>query len=203
MKIAVIGATGQVGTRLVGEALTRGHSVTAIARKTDSPAAHERLVGLIGDATEPKAMAALLRGQDLVVSSVLFRQVGPMNLIDAVRWSGVERYLVVGGAGSLETASGKLHIDSPDFPEFARDEATAGKRFLNELRTVRDLDWTMLCPSAFFFAGERTGQFRLGEDRLLVAADGKSSISFEDYAVALLDEVERPRHSRRRFTVGY
>jgi hypothetical protein len=133
----------------------------------------------------------------------MFRLSDPALLIDAVRRAGVGRYLVVGGAGSLEVAPGRLLIDTPEFPDFAREEAGAGKRFLDVLRTVDDLDWTMLSPSALFFAGERTGKFRLGTDALLTAADGKSWISYEDFAVALLDEIEAPKHVRQRFTVGY
>jgi putative NADH-flavin reductase len=124
-------------------------------------------------------------------------------LINAVRRSAVKRYLVVGGAGSLEVSPGLALVDSPGFPALYREESLAGKAFLEALRKVNDLDWTMLSPSAVFTAGKRTGVFRLGRDSLLTAADGNSSISFEDFAIALLNEVERPQHSRMRFTVGY
>jgi uncharacterized protein len=110
---------------------------------------------------------------------------------------------VVGGAGSLEVAPGRALVDTPTFPATARPEASKGRDFLNLLRGERDLDWTMLSPSALFAPGARTGKFRLGGDQLLTAADGKSSVSMEDYAIALLDEVEKPQHRRRRFTVGY
>ena len=203
MKLAIIGATGNVGTRLVAEALRRGHRVTAVARDPSTLDAQDGLVPVAGDANRPEALAPLLKGHDAVVSSVAFRLSDPALLIDAVRRSGVARYLVVGGAGSLEVAPGKLLVDSPDFPAFAREEATLGRQFLDALRAVTDLDWTMLSPSALFTAGERTGVFRLGGDTLLTGADGKSWISYEDYAVALLDEVEVPKHAGRRFTVGY
>lgn len=127
----------------------------------------------------------------------------PEKLIGAVRQAGVPRYLVVGGAGSLEVAPGKRLLDSPDFPAAYRAEAEGGAAFLARLKQEQALDWTFLSPSADFHAGERTGRFRLGTDQLLVAADGRSHISFEDFAVALVDEVEAPRHSRARFTVGY
>ena len=203
MKIAIIGASGNVGTRLVDEALQRGHAVTAIARDPSKLAARSGLTLVVGDADDSPLLARLLAGQEAIVSSVPFRASKPDLLIDAVRRSGVKRYLVVGGAGSLQTETGGLHIDSPHFPAFAFEEASKGKVFLDILRGVDDLDWTMLSPSALFTAGERTGKFRLGEDTILHDATGKSWISYEDFSIALLDEIEKPRHIRRRFTVGY
>ncbi|TIW81033.1 MAG: NAD(P)-dependent oxidoreductase, partial [Mesorhizobium sp.] len=123
-------------------------------------------------------------------------------LIAAVRDSGVKRYLVVGGAGSLEVAPGKRLVDTPEFPEIYKAEAQKGADFLDKLKTVGDLDWTLLSPSALFVPGERTGKYRLGKDTLL-ASDKGSSISFEDYAIVLVDEIEKPAHVRQRFTVGY
>jgi putative NADH-flavin reductase len=202
MKIAVIGATGNAGSRIVNEALRRGHRVTALSRGAP-PAAREGLQARRADVLQPETVAPLLAGHDAVVSAVMFRQVGPEPLLRAVRLSGVRRYLVVGGAGTLEVAPGRLNLDQPDFPAFAKEEATAGKAFLAHLKTVQDLDWTFLSPSAVFKAGTRTGRFRLGTDALLMAADGSSWISYEDYALAMLDEIEQPQHVRRRFTVGY
>ena len=124
-------------------------------------------------------------------------------MIGAVKKAGVKRLLVVGGAGSLEVSPGVQLVDTPDFPEAYKPEALAGRDFLNVLRGERELDWTFLSPSALFVPGERTGKFRLGTDRLLVDAKGESKISMEDYAIALVDELETPRHSRQRFTVGY
>jgi putative NADH-flavin reductase len=115
----------------------------------------------------------------------------------------VKRYLVVGGAASLEIAPGQILLNSPHFPPAYKAEASAGKAFLDALRNVTDLDWTFLSPSAFFGPGERTGKFRLSDNTLLTAADGKSAISYEDYALAMFDEIEKPRHIRGRFTVGY
>ena len=115
----------------------------------------------------------------------------------------MRRYIVVGGAGSLEVAPGLKLYDAPGFPEQYQTEARKGGAFLARLRQEQELAWTFISPSAFFIPGERTGKFRLGADQLLTAADGKSSISFEDYAVALADELERPAHTRQRFTVGY
>jgi hypothetical protein len=203
MKIAIIGATGNVGSRLVDEALSRGHQVTAIARNAARLSPDKNLTFSRADATNPENLASALKGHDVVISATPFQQVKPDSLIAAVRRSGIKRYLVVGGAGSLEVAPGLALVDSPGFPVLYREEASAGKAFLEQLRKVSDLDWTVLSPSAFFNAGKRTGTFRLGHDSLLTAADGKSSISFEDFAIALLNEVEHPQHSRARFTVGY
>jgi uncharacterized protein len=203
MKIAIIGATGNVGSRLVDEALSRGHQVTAVARNASRLPPDEKLTFSGADATDPEQLSRALAGHDVVISATPFRKVKPESLIDAVRRSGVKRYLVVGGAGSLEVSPGHALVDSPGFPALYKEEASAGKVFLEALRKVDDLDWTMLSPSAFFSAGKRTGVFRLGHDSLLTAADGKSSISFEDFAIAMLNEVEHPQHIRQRFTVGY
>ena len=203
MKIAIIGATGNVGARLVDEALSRGHHVTAVARSVAGLTPAKNMKPVNADAGVAGSLVPVLKGHDAVISAIKFVQVKPDVLIRAVRESGVPRYLVVGGAGSLEVAPGLALVDSPGFPALYRDEALAGKAFLDALRKVVDLDWTMLSPSALFTAGRRTGVFRLGTDSLLTAADGKSWISFEDFAIALLDEVEHPKHRRARFTVGY
>ena len=203
MKIAVIGATGKAGSRVVSEALARGHDVTAVSRHPESLPAHPKLTAIRGDADEPAALAKLLAGHDVVISALRFVGSDARKLISAVKQAGVKRYLVVGGAGSLEVAPGRALVDTPTFPEVARPEAGKGREFLNILCGERELDWTFLSPSALFGPGERTGRFRLGGDQLLTSADGKSHISMEDYAIALLDEAEHPRHSRQRFTVGY
>jgi putative NADH-flavin reductase len=203
MKIAIIGATGNVGSRLVDEALSRGHQVTAVARNASRLPPDEKLTFSGADARDPEQLSRALAGHDVVISATQFLQVKPESLIVAVRRSGAKRYLVVGGAGSLEVSPGQALVDSPGFPPLYAEEALAGKAFLEALRKVDDLDWAMLCPSALFTDGKRTGVFRLGHNALLTAADGKSWISFEDFAVAMLDEVEHPQHIRQRFTVGY
>jgi putative NADH-flavin reductase len=203
MKIAIIGATGNVGTRLVNEALHRHHAVTAIARDPSKLTRRTGLSATTGDITKPDALLPLLKGHDAIISALKFQGTDPQALIDLVRSSGVQRYLVVGGAASLEIAPGQLLIDSPHFPPAYKPEASAGKAFLDALKNVNDLDWTYLSPSVFFGPGERTGKFRLSDNTLLTAADGKSSISYEDFAVAMFDEIETPRHIRSRFTVGY
>lgn len=156
-----------------------------------------------GDVHDKAGLAPLLAGHDSAISAVRFSASDPHLLIAAVKEARVPRYLVVGGAGSLEVAPGQKLIDTPNFPAAYKPEASAGGVFLGILRGEKDLDWTFLSPSALIVAGERTGKFRLGGDQLLTAADGKSSISYEDYAVALIDELEKSAHSRRHFTVGY
>lgn len=202
MKIAVIGATGSVGSRLVSEALGRGHEVTGIARQTDQLAPRPGLSLRDGDINDA-SLSSLLTGHDAVISATRFENTDPRKVIEAVKTAGVPRLLVVGGAGSLEVAPGKALVDTPDFPEAYKREALPGRDFLNTLRAEHDLNWTFVSPSAIFVPGERTGKFRIGGDQLLIGADGESRISQEDFAIAMIDELETPRHERRRFTVGY
>ncbi|SNB70863.1 hypothetical protein SAMN07250955_10811 [Arboricoccus pini] len=201
-RVALIGASGNAGSRILKELSNRGHQVTAIARNPEKIASLPHVTAVKGDLFDRAGLAALLKGHDAVISSVHFTQSDPELLIGAVKEAGVKRYLVVGGAGSLEIAPGKRLIDQPDFPEAYRSEAAKGAEFLQRLRSETDLDWTFLSPSAAFVPGERTGKFRLGKDTLLTSEAG-SSISFEDYAIALVDEWENPAHIRERFTVGY
>jgi uncharacterized protein len=203
MKIAVIGASGNAGSRISAELASRGHSVTAIARHPDKIAHQANVTPTGGDVMDQAGLPRLLAGHDAAISSVHFLASDPVKLIAAARESKVGRYLVVGGAGSLEVAPGVRLVTTPGFPVAYKAEAEKGAAFLDLLRAEKELNWTFLSPSALFTAGERTGKFRLGTDQLLTAADGKSSISFEDFAVALADEIERPAHIRQRFTVGY
>ena len=203
MKIAIIGATGNAGSRIAAELLKRGHQVTGIARHPDKLEARTGLSMVQGDVKDETGMAKLLTGHDAAIHSVRFLDTDFSSAIAAVKTAGVKRFLVVGGAGSLEVAPGYVLVDTPNFPPPYKPEASAGRSFLNRLKTERELDWTFLSPSIFFSPGERTGKFRLGTDEVLTAADGKSSISMEDYAIALADEIEKPQHSRQRFTVGY
>jgi uncharacterized protein len=203
MKIAIAGASGQAGSRITAELARRGHAVTAIARNPEKIAALPNVTAKRGDVNDEAGLAALWAGHDVAISSVHFTASDPAKLIGAARESRVGRYLVVGGAGSLEVAPGVRLVTAPGFPAQYKAEAEAGGAFLDLLRQQTELNWTFLSPSALFVAGERSGKFRLGTDQLLTAADGKSSISFEDFAVALADEIERPAHLRQRFTVGY
>jgi putative NADH-flavin reductase len=203
MNVALIGPTGHVGSRLLAELLRRGHEVTGIARHPEGLPSQPHLTVKRGDANDEDGVTALLRGHDAVISAGRFVSVNPRALIAAVKKAGVPRLLVVGGAGNLEVAPGVQLVDTPEFPEAYIPEALAGRDFLNALRGERELNWTFLSPSATFAPGERTGTFRLGTDQLLIGADGESRISMEDFAIALVDEIETPRHPRQRFTVGY
>jgi len=203
MKIAVIGASGNAGSRITAELARRGHAVTAIARNPERIAALANVTPTKGDLMDQAALTGLLAGHDAAISSVHFLASDPLMLIGAAKDSKVGRYLVVGGAGSLEVAPGVRLVTTSGFPVAYKAEAEKGAAFLDLLRAEKELNWTFLSPSALFTAGERTGRFRLGTDQLLTASDGKSWISFEDFAVALADEIERPAHVRSRFTVGY
>lgn len=204
MKIAIIGAAGNVGQRLVSEALARGHEVTAVGPTASKLEALGNVTARTGDIHETDALAQAIGGTDVVISAVRFVNYDAPKLLEAVRKSGLKRLAVVGGAGSLTSPAGGLVKDGPNFPEVALPEATAGGKVLDGLRAETEIDWVFLSPSAIFTAGERTGKFRLGKDDLLIDADaGKSHISYEDFAIAMIDEIERPQHSRARFTVGY
>ena len=203
-RIALLGITGRAGARIANELLRRGHSVTGIARNVADVAPRDRLTLKAADATQVGALVPLLRGHDAVVSAMQFDGgADAATMIAAARLAGVPRLLVVGGAGSLEVAPGVALIDTPDFPAPYKAESSAGHAFLKTLREEKELDWTFLSPSALFEPGERTGKFRIGNDALLTDAAGGSRITMEDYAIALVDEIESPKHSRARFTVGY
>ena len=202
MKVALIGASGHVGSRLLTELLKREHLVTGIVPSPEKLQPRNGLTAKRGDVNDEVGLTPLLAGHDAVISAVKFQNMTPQILIGAVKKAGV-RLLVVGGAGSLEVAPGLQLVDTPDFPEAYKSESLCGRDFLNILRGEQELDWTFLSPSAEFAPGVRTGRFRLGKDQLLIRADGKSRISMEDYAIALVDELETPQHSRERFTVGY
>jgi putative NADH-flavin reductase len=213
MKIALIGATGYVGSALLKEALSRGHQVTALVQHPEKLPAHENLKGKPVNVQDTAALAAQLTGHDAVVSAfsghaqgddmLAYYLSGIRSIVAATRQADVPRLLVVGGAGSLDVAPGVQLVDTPEFPAQWKASAEGARQALNLLREEKVLDWTLLSPSALLQPGQRTGKFRLGGDQLLVDAGGESRISVEDYAVAMIDELETPRHSRRRFTVGY
>jgi putative NADH-flavin reductase len=203
MKIAIAGASGRAGSCITAELAQRGHSVTAIARNPDRIARLANVTAVAGDANDRGALTRLWAGHDAAVSSIHFTASDVETLIGAAKDSGVPRYLVVGGAGSLEVAPGVRLVTTPNFPPQYKAEAEKGAAFLDQLRQEKELNWTFLSPQALFDSGTRTGKFRLGTDQLLVDSAGKSWISFEDFAVAMADEIERPAHIRTRFTVGY
>ena len=213
MKIALIGATGFVGSAILKEALERGHDVTAIVRHPDKLQAHPKLHAKKGDVYSADEVARLVSGHDAVISAfnpgwsdpeIYNHQVkGTESIIKGVKQAGVKRLLFVGGAGSLEVKAGVQSVDLPQFPAEYKQGALATRDALNMLRKETSLEWSFLSPSADLSPGQRTGKFRLGKDQLLKDAKGESRVSVEDYSVAMLDEVERPAHIRQRFTVGY
>ncbi|MDQ8038538.1 MAG: NAD(P)-dependent oxidoreductase [Pedobacter sp.] len=214
MHIALIGATGNIGQHILSEALSRGHRVTAIVRHPEKLTPHNNLKAVAGSVYDTAALAAQLKGADAVISAfnpgwtdseLHQHQIeGNDSIIAATKQAGVKRLLVVGGAGSLQVPGGGIDVvDTPDFPEAWKGAATALRITLQHLRSEQELDWTLLSPAAEIGPGERTGRFRLGKDELLVDAKGESRISQADYAVAMIDELESPQHSRQRFTLAY
>jgi uncharacterized protein len=167
MKIAVIGASGNAGSRITAELAGRGHSVTAIVRTPEKVAQLANVTPVKGDVADQAGLAGLLKGHDVAISSVHFLASDPAKLIAAAKASRVGRYIVVGGAGSLEIAPGVRLVTTPNFPPQYKAEAEAGGAFLDLLRRENELNWTFISPSALFVAGERTGKFRLGGDQLL------------------------------------
>ena len=213
MKVALLGATGFVGSALLKEALDRGHIVTAIVRQSGKLEKREGLTAKVGDVYDTTSLAALIRGNDAVISAfnpgwkdpnLYDDQVrGTASIITAIKDAGIKRVLWVGGAGGLEVKPGVRVIDSPDMPLWVKPGSLATMNALDQLRKEPELDWSYLSPSAELKSGVRTGKFRLGKDQLLVDASGHSTISVQDYAVAMINELETPAHLRQRFTVGY
>ena len=188
MKVAVIGGTGKIGSKITTELLQRGHTVTVIARNPEKAESRPNLKSVKGDVTDPGSVAALVRGHDAVISSAPFIPGISVQVLEAVRKSGVKRYIAVGGAGSLKAADGKLVMDNPQIPAEWMPSIKEGAALLKLLRAAPELEWTFFSPAVLIGPGERTGKFRLGGDEVVAAADGKSSISYDDYAIALVDE---------------
>ena len=213
MKIALIGATGFIGSLILQEALDRGHQVTGIVRHPEKLPQHPNLDAQKGDVRDETQVPTLVMGHDAVIGAYspgrdvpdIYKQhiSAYRNIIDGVKKAGVKRLLVVGGAGSLEVSPDVQLVDTPNFPEQYKPGSLAAREVLYMLREESELEWTFLSPSAMISPGERTGQFRLGTDQILTDAKGESHISVEDYAVAMVDELEDPMHIRQRFTVGY
>lgn len=213
MKIAVVAASGRIGSRIVNEALDRGHEVRAVVRHPEKiTLQNPRLTVAQGDALDAKSLADAIRGAEVVISAYspgfgpnddqsLF-SVAAQNLIEAVKQTDAQRLIMVGGAGSLEVAPGVRLVDTPEFPDFVRPHSLAGAESFRILRES-DIDWTYFSPAIEIEPGTRTGTYRIGTDNPIFDAQGKSFISMEDYAAALLDEVEVPQFIRKRFTVGY
>jgi putative NADH-flavin reductase len=209
MKVVLFGATGKSGSRLMHELVTRGHEVTAVARDVSKLPAVAGVTARRDDLSDAQRTAELVRGADAVISAYA----PPANDTDelvgvtrrqviAVREAGVDRLLVVGGAGGLEVAPGVSLIDSGHLPAPYLPIATSHVKAL-EVLSNSDVDWTYVAPAAFFEPGERTGKFRTGTNELITAANGESRISMEDYAIAMVDELESGANRRKRVSVGY
>ena len=216
MKLVIFGATGNIGRRIAAEALRRGHEVTGVVRDPSAVTPPDPRVRLVkGDATNADDVSAVVRGADAVVSAISPRPnprglpapslaANTKALIAGLRRAHVRRVLYVGGASSLEVAPGKALADMPDFPEAYRAEAREGREALAKWREEGSgLEWTYLSPAAEIAPGDRSGHYRTTDDKLLLDAKGRSFISMEDYAVAVLDELEQPHHVGRRFGVAY
>lgn len=216
MKIALIGATGFVGTAVLAELLQRDHHVTAIMRDPTKLSSRPGVSAVAADAYDPDAIAGAVRGNDAVVSAFnpgwnepeLYDKFlrGAAAIERGVEAAGIKRLLVVGGAGSLFVAPGVQLVDTPEFashvPPNIVPGAQAARDALEVLRGNTALDWTFLSPPALLAAGERTGAYRVGGDQLLMDGDKPAGISVADLAVAIADEIEQPRHLRARFTVA-
>jgi hypothetical protein len=207
MKIALLGGTGFVGSKLLAEAVSRGHQVTVLVRDPLKVALAEHVSALPVDVHDTPALTATSAGHAALLSAynpALPRGIeGARSIIAAVKLAQVPRLLCVGGAGSLLRPDGTRVVDSPSFPAQWKQGALNAAEFLNLLREEPVLDWTMLSPAENLSPGKRTGHFRLGGDHVLTDAKGESHISVEDYAVAFLDELDSAHHRRTRFSVAY
>jgi uncharacterized protein len=208
MNVVLYGATGKSGIRILTELLSRGHSVTAAARNPVGLPASVKTVK--DDLSDVNKIASIISGADAVVSAYAPPQDDTDQLlgvterqIEAVHKAGKNiRLIVVGGAGSLEVAPGVSVLKSGHLPAEWVPIATSHEKAL-ELLKQSDINWTYFSPAAFFEPGTRTGKFRLDTNKLVADAQGNSRISMEDYAIALVDELERPAHERAQFTIGY
>lgn len=214
MKIAVVAATGRGGSTALAELIRRGHDVVAIARDTSKfPGNLPSTVTVVkDDLSDIERLAAIIRGTDAVISAVGAPRdnagadtdilvTTSAQVIEAVRKAGVPRLLVVGGCGSLWYKDGLKVVDSDVWPKFLVPIALSHMKLLTALKASA-VNWTYISPPLMIDLGERTGHYRTGNDELVIDANGKSQISFEDYAIALVDELENPKHERARFSVG-
>ncbi|HEY2926134.1 NAD(P)-dependent oxidoreductase [Piscinibacter sp.] len=213
MKIALIGATGFVGSKVLAEALQRAHPVSALLRNPARLAPQPGVAVHAVDVADAEQVGRAVAGHDAVVSAFNAPRGNPefhaiyvnavRAIIDGVKRSGVKRLLLVGGAGSLFVAPRVQLVDTPQFPAEYRTEAQAAREALDMIRDEATLDWSFISPAPILAPGQRTGRFRLGGDRVLMNGDKPGNISVEDLAVAIVDELETPRHLRQRFTLAY
>ncbi|MGA6119030.1 NAD(P)-dependent oxidoreductase [Sphingobacterium anhuiense] len=209
MKVAIIGASGFIGSAILNEALSRGHDITAIVRNPEKvTVSNPRLNVNKGDVIKEEELVSLLKGNEAVISAYSANDSSTYvkaitAIINATKKAGITRLLAVSGAGSLEVKPGVQLLDTPEFPAEWKDGATATRDAFDVIKQVTDLDWSVLSPAMVIEPGPRTGVFRLGKDQVLFNDKGESKISTADFAVALLDELERPAHIKQRFTLAY
>jgi uncharacterized protein len=213
MKIAIIGANGKIGSRITEEALNRGHSVTGIARNPQGGTPNDKVNWIKANALDSAQLATIIKGHDAVISAFgidwakpetypLFTDMSD-SVIAAAKKAGVKRLIIVGGAGSLEVAPGKQLVDTEEFPALWKQGAHEQRKSLDIFRKEKDLEWTFFSPAIMIEPGPRTGKFRLGKDNPVFDEKGSSDISYDDYAMALIDELEKPQFIKQRFTIGY
>lgn len=215
LNIVVYGGSGAAGSRIANEAAARGHTVTVVDKSPKADLAPKGAKVVTGDAMDAKDIAKNIAGADVVVSSVIVRPTPTPTFAVDIAKAMVEaqraqqgkksRLIVVGGASSLNNAEGKRIVDTlpANMPAGTMNEIKSAVDALDYMKTVKDTSWTFVSPSSTFRPGERTGKFRLGTDTLITDAQGRSSISMEDFAVAILDEIEKPQYVNKRFTAGY
>jgi hypothetical protein len=208
MRVVLFGASGMIGSRILEELLSRGHQVTAVVRNPEKVTAKGVTV-VKGDVTDAISVAAAARGAEAAISAYAPPQDQPetqlaatRSLVAGLKAAGVGRLIAVSGAGSLEVAPGVQLVDTPNFPAAWKPIALAHREALPILKGS-SLEWSALSPAALIEPGKRTGKFRLGGTALVVDEKGESRISAEDYAVALVDELEKPKHVRQQFTAAY
>lgn len=203
MNIVLAGATGNIGSHILDEALQRGHRVTGLTRDPAKLAARSGLQAKKANTAEVAAFADALKGHDAAILSVKWNENDVHQVLDALRKAGVKRCLFVVGAGSLLRTDGRTHFDHMAEKGIQPPTSKPAALALAEVQKVTDLDWTAISPPASIQPGARTGKFRLGRDHLIEDDKGKSEISREDFAIAILDEIEKPKHIRQRFTAAY
>lgn len=202
MQVAVLGAGGKGGSEITKELVSRGHHVRAISRSPEKIPTGDQITPLKGDASDAAALAEQIKGVDAVISALHF-DIPAATLLSAVKSAGVDRLLVMGGAASLTNADGVRLFDSAGFPDFLKPIVKPAIDFLDDLRGETETDWTFFSPAMNIFEGPRLGGSRLGGDQLVVDDKGESNISYSDYAIAMVDELENHAHSRARFTAAY
>ncbi|WP_395709295.1 NAD(P)-dependent oxidoreductase [Reyranella sp.] len=201
--IVLIGASGNIGSRILDEALTRKHPVTALTRDPRKLAPRPGMTIRAASTTDAPALTQILKGHDVVVVSVKWNENDVRRVIDTIRQAGVKRALFVIGAGSLLRSDGRRHYDYMSEKGVQPPTSLPALQAYEEIRKIDDYDWTAISPPASIGPGKRTGKFRVALDTLIEDAKGESRISREDFAVAIVDEIEKPRHLRKRFTAGY